>query len=145
MELTRYLKAKRFGHSTYTLTSMGCPVYLRAGRQKCKFRYNRNLIHIFIFLAFHREENHLVFLLMALPYNQSLYHPTSHEQGKGVVYCCYVTLYSGLPDSPFLIRNGRGDNILKVFCYQSKKMLRYYQRLPVNEMKLISMQYQRAV
>ena len=30
-------------------------------------------------------------------------HPTSHELGKEVVYCCYVTLWFVLVASPFLI------------------------------------------
>ena len=30
--------------------------------------------------------------LLALPENYSFFHPTSHEWGKGVVYCCYITL-----------------------------------------------------
>ena len=37
--------------------------------------------------------------LLALPENYSFFHPTSHEWGKGVVYCCYITLWSVLLDA----------------------------------------------
>ena len=33
-----------------------------------------------------------VLFLLALPHNKSFYHSTSHEKGKEVIYCCYITL-----------------------------------------------------
>ena len=55
-------------------------------------------------------------LFLALPHNWSFYHPTSHEQVKEVLYCCYFTLWPVLLPSPIFIQNWKGDQVSHKSC-----------------------------